>query len=90
MMHIPDGELEVFWQKMLSLMAPHTVAAVHFQKAARNMRSSGRTWAYSESHISGLISKVMPEAEIRFEAAPRKTSFRTSWRPSWAIISNRP
>jgi len=89
MMHIPDGELEVFWRKLLSLMAPHTVAAVHFQKAARNMRSSGRTWAYTEDHIAGFIRKAMPEAEIRFEAAPRKTRFRTSWRPSWAIITRR-
>ena len=59
------------------------------QQAARNMRPSGRTWAYTESYLAELIRKVMPEAEIRFETAPRKTSFRTSWRPAWAIITNR-
>ena len=90
MMHIPDGELEIFWQKILSLMAPHTVAAVHFQQAVRNMRTSGRTWAYTESHISEHIRRAMPEADIRFELAPRKNSFRTSWQPSWAIVTCRP
>ncbi len=89
MMHVPEGELEIFWQRMLSLMAPHTIAAVHFQEAARNMRSSGRTWAYTESCIAGLIRKVMPAADIRFEPAPRKTGLQTSWRPSWVIISSR-
>jgi len=84
---VPPVELEIFWRRLLSLMAAHTLAVVEFQMAPSEMRILGKDWAYSEADIRAVVETVLPGAAVRIELLPREGKPDTAWKRAAAIIS---
>lgn len=84
---VPPVELEIFWRRLLSLMAAHTLVVVEFQMAPSDMRILGKDWAYSEARIRAAIERVLPGTAVRIEVLPREGKPATAWKRAVAIIS---
>lgn len=58
--HVPPDELGLYFQRLASIMAPHTKAYVLFITAGRRQRVKTMNWAYPADYLQLVIAVSAP------------------------------
>jgi len=64
--HVPPDELGLYFQRLASIMAPHTTAYVLFITAERRKRVKTMNWVYPADYLQLVIAASAPllKAEV--------------------------
>ncbi len=84
-MHVAPAEIELFFERVLRLMGPHTRAMIHVDIADRELRTAPKSWAYPAERLRAIVARRRPE--LRFDLTVEQSRGRlagTEW--CYAVI----
>ncbi|HEX2889799.1 hypothetical protein [Vineibacter terrae] len=67
LLHVPPGELDMFFDRLLGLRAPHSVVALWFDESATLVRTQAKAWAYPRATILAQAGRAAPDAACTVE-----------------------
>jgi hypothetical protein len=65
--HVPPGELEAYFRKVVAMMGRKTTALITFDAAKESVRKGGSNWDYSVVDLAACVRRANPALKCSFE-----------------------